>query len=97
MKKYMETSSVSSVTDFQARRMNTRYQDKKTNTLRFVYTLNGSGLAFPRLLIAIMENYQQKDGSIKIPAVLQKYMNGKKFIGKESVVKKEKTIKKKRS
>jgi len=82
LKKYMETSSVSSVTDFQGRRMNTRYKDKKTNTLKFVYTLNGSGLAFPRLLIAILENNQQKDGSIKIPKALWKY-TGFKVIKKK--------------
>ncbi len=82
LKKYMETSSVSKCGDFQARRMNTRYQDKKDNNLKFIETLNGSGLALPRLIIAIMENNQQKDGSIKIPKVLQKYMGGKKVIKK---------------
>jgi seryl-tRNA synthetase len=61
--------------------MNTRYQSKEG--LRFVHTLNGSGLATPRLLISLIENYQQKDGSIKVPAVLVPYMNGKKFIGKK--------------
>jgi seryl-tRNA synthetase len=80
LKKYLETSSCSNCTDFQARRMNTRYQSK--DGLKFVHTLNGSGLATPRLLIALVENYQQKDGSIKIPLVLQPYMHGKKFIGK---------------
>ncbi len=80
LKKYLETSSCSNCTDFQARRMNTRYQSKEG--LKFVHTLNGSGLATPRLLISIIENYQQKDGSIKVPLVLQPYMNGKKFIGK---------------
>jgi len=80
LKKYMETSSISKVTDFQARRMNTRYQDKKENKIKFVHTLNGSALALPRLIIALMENNQQKDGSIKIPKVLWNYMNGKKII-----------------
>jgi seryl-tRNA synthetase len=80
LKKYLETSSCSNCTDFQARRMNTRYQSK--DGMKFVHTLNGSGLATPRLLISLIENYQQKDGSIKVPAVLQPYMNGKKFIGK---------------
>jgi seryl-tRNA synthetase len=79
-KKYLETSSCSNCTDFQARRMNTRYQSKQG--LKFAHTLNGSGLATSRLLIALVENYQQKDGSIKVPEVLQPYMNGKKFIGK---------------
>jgi len=81
LKKYLETSSCSNCTDFQARRMNTRYQSK--DGLKFVHTLNGSGLATPRLLISLIENYQQKDGSIKVPAVLQPYMNGKKYIGKK--------------
>ena len=63
--------------------MNTRYQSK--NGLKFVHTLNGSGLATPRLLIALIENNQQKDGSIKIPSILQSYFNGKKFIGKEKI------------
>jgi seryl-tRNA synthetase len=83
LKKYMETSSVSSIGDFQARRMNTRYHSKKTNKLEFVYTLNGSGLALPRLLIALIENNQNKDGSIDIPKVLQPYMGGLKKIEKK--------------
>ncbi|HTY44100.1 MAG TPA: serine--tRNA ligase, partial [Patescibacteria group bacterium] len=91
LKKYLETSSCSNCTDFQARRMNTRYQDK--GELKFAHTLNGSGLATPRLLIALVENYQQKDGSIKIPDVLVPYMKGKKFIGKS---KPEKKLKEKR-
>jgi seryl-tRNA synthetase len=81
LKKYLETSSCSNCTDFQARRMNTRYQSK--DGMKFVHTLNGSGLATPRLLISLVENYQQKDGSIKVPSVLQPYMNGKKVIGKK--------------
>ncbi|MFH1365579.1 MAG: serine--tRNA ligase [archaeon] len=79
LKKYMETSSVSSCTDFQARRMETYYHDEKNNK-KLVYTLNGSGLALPRLMIALMENNQEKNGSIKIPKVLQDYMYGKKKI-----------------
>lgn len=71
MKRYLETSSCSNCTDFQARRMNTRYRSKEG--LKFVHTLNGSGVALPRLMIALMENNQQKDGSIKIPKVLWKY------------------------
>lgn len=81
LKKYLEVSSCSNCTDFQARRMNTRYQGK--DGLKFVHTLNGSGLATPRLLISLVENNQQKDGTIKIPKVLQKYMGGKKVIGKK--------------
>ena len=81
LKKYLEVSSCSNCTDFQARRMNTRYQTSN-GELKFVHTLNGSGLALPRLMIALIENYQQKDGSIKIPTVLQPYMNGMKKISK---------------
>jgi len=80
MKRYLECSSCSNCTDFQARRMNTRYVETKTNERKFAHTLNGSGLATPRLLIALIENNQQANGSIKIPAVLQKYMGGKKKI-----------------
>ncbi|OGJ12575.1 serine--tRNA ligase [Candidatus Pacearchaeota archaeon RBG_19FT_COMBO_34_9] len=94
LKKYLETSSCSNCTDFQARRMNTRYQSK--NGMKFAHTLNGSGLATPRLLISLVENNQQKDGSIKIPAVLQKYMGGKKFIGKNEKEKNKHSKKKPR-
>ena len=73
MKTYLEASSCSNCTDFQARRMNTRYIEKKTNKRNFVHTLNGSGLATPRLIISLVECNQQKDGSIKIPKVLHKY------------------------
>lgn len=70
--KYREISSVSNTRDFQARRAKIRFKDGKKNTL--CHTLNGSSLAVGRTLIAIMENYQQKDGSIKIPTVLEKYI-----------------------
>ena len=70
--KYREFSSGSNTRDFQARRAKIRFKDGKKNTL--CHTLNGSSLAVGRTLIAIMENYQQKDGSIKIPAVLEKYI-----------------------
>ena len=73
--KYREISSCSSCGSFQARRMKARYKSKNNETL-FVGTLNGSGLAVGRTLIAIMENYQQKDGSIIIPDVLKAYMGG---------------------
>jgi seryl-tRNA synthetase len=78
LKRYLETSSCSNCTDFQARRMNTRYQSKEG--LKYVHTLNGSGLATPRLMIALIENNQDEDGSINIPKVLQPYMSGKKKI-----------------
>jgi len=72
---YRETHSTSNCTDFQARRLNIRYRQK--DELKFVHTLNGTALAMGRMLIAIIENYQQKDGSIRIPEVLKKYMAGK--------------------
>ena len=70
--KYRETHSTSNCTDFQARRLNIRYRGKN-NKLNFVHTLNGTGFAIGRTIIAIIENYQQKDGSIKVPKALQKY------------------------
>ena len=77
-KAYREISSCSNCGDFQARRMNSRYKDGKAT--KFLHTLNGSGLAVGRTLIAIMENYQNSDGSIEIPDVLQSYMNDQKTI-----------------
>lgn len=71
-KKYRETHSTSNCTDFQARRLNIRYRDK-AGKVAFVHTLNGTAFAIGRILIMIMENYQQKDGSIKVPKALQKY------------------------
>ena len=73
---YREISSCSCMTDFQARRMKARWRNPDTGKPELVHTLNGSGLAVGRTLIAIMENYQQADGSIKIPDVLQPYMHG---------------------
>ena len=73
-KKYMEISSISNCGDFQARRINARFKnEKKIN--EYVHTLNGSSLAIGRTMIAILENYQNKDGSVTIPDVLKKYMN----------------------
>ena len=72
--RYREISSCSSCSTFQAIRMKTRYKDQTNNTL-FAGTLNGSGLAIGRTLIAVLENYQQKDGSILIPKALRPYMN----------------------
>lgn len=71
--KYREISSCSNCEDFQARRMNTRYMDKNKK-LRYVHTLNGSGLAVGRTLAAILENYQQEDGSVVVPEVLRDYL-----------------------
>lgn len=71
---YREISSCSNTRDFQARRMQARYRDSETGKPALVHTLNGSGLAVGRTLIAVMENYQQADGSIKVPEVLRPYM-----------------------
>ena len=77
--KYREISSCSSCSTFQAQRMKTRYKNEKKETV-FVGTLNGSGLAIGRTLIAVLENYQQKDGSIIVPKVLRPYMNNLELI-----------------
>ena len=74
--RYREISSVSNCGDFQARRMKARYRPKDSKGTAFVHTLNGSGLAVGRTLIAIMENYQQNDGSVIVPEVLRGYMGG---------------------
>jgi len=79
---YREISSVSLCGDFQARRMNARYRQESEKGIRFVHTLNGSGLAVGRTLVAVMENFQQADGSILIPEVLRPYMGGMERIGK---------------
>jgi seryl-tRNA synthetase len=73
---YREISSCSNMLDFQARRMKARWRNPATGKPELVHTLNGSGLAVGRTLLAIMENYQQADGSIRIPAVLQHLMHG---------------------
>ncbi len=73
---YREISSCSVCGDFQARRMDARYRPREGKGTRFVHTLNGSGVAVGRALIAVMENYQNPDGSITVPPALQPYMNG---------------------
>lgn len=78
--KYREISSVSNCWDFQSRRMKARYKELMSKDTTFLHTLNGSGLAVGRTIIAIMENYQNPDGSIRIPKVLQSYMNGQEVI-----------------
>jgi seryl-tRNA synthetase len=78
--RYREISSCSNCGDFQARRMNMRSRPKGGKETRFVHTLNGSGLAVGRTLVALMENYQKEDGSIEVPEVLQGYMAGQKVI-----------------
>jgi seryl-tRNA synthetase len=78
---YREISSCSVCGDFQARRMQARYRPKEGKNPRLVHTLNGSGVAVGRALIAVMENYQNPDGSISVPDALRKYMNGAEKIG----------------
>ena len=73
---WLEVSSCSLFRDFQARRANIRYRPREGARPEFVYTLNGSGLALPRVIIALMENYQRADGSIKLPEVLDSYLGG---------------------
>ena len=73
---WLEVSSVSNVTDFQARRANVKYRPVEGGKTRLVHTLNGSGLGMPRTMIAVLENNQQADGSIKVPEVLRPWMGG---------------------
>lgn len=73
---YREISSISNTGDFQARRMNARFRPEGEKATRFVHTLNGSGLAVGRTLVAVIENYQQEDGSVTVPAALAPYMGG---------------------
>jgi seryl-tRNA synthetase len=70
---WLEVSSCSNCTDFQARRANVRYRPEAGGRPEFVHTLNGSGLALPRVVIALLENYQQADGSVVIPELLRPY------------------------
>ncbi|HEY74960.1 MAG TPA: serine--tRNA ligase [Thermoflexia bacterium] len=77
---WLEVSSVSNCEDFQARRANIRYRPEPGAKPRFVHTLNGSGLALPRVMIAILENYQQADGSVVVPEVLRPWMGGLEII-----------------
>ena len=78
---WLEVSSCSNFRDFQARRANIRYRPAEGARPQYVHTLNGSGLALPRTLIAIMENYQQADGTIAVPEVLRPYLDGQEVIG----------------
>lgn len=80
--KYREISSCSNCEDFQARRMNTRFRPSDGGRVRYVHTLNGSGIAVGRCLIAILENCQNRDGSVSIPESLVPYMDGAEVIGK---------------
>jgi seryl-tRNA synthetase len=74
--RYREISSCSTCTDFQARRMNARFRPEGEKATKFVHTLNGSGLAVGRTLVAVIENYQQEDGAVAVPAALQPYLGG---------------------
>lgn len=78
---WLEVSSCSNFTDFQARRTKIKYRPEPHLKSEFIHTLNGSGLALPRTMVAILENYQNKDGTITIPKVLRPYMGGQKIIG----------------
>ncbi len=79
---YKECSSVSNANDYQARRNNTRYRDSRTGKPAYVHTLNGSGLATSRLIPAIVEQFQNEDGTVTVPEVLRKWLGGREFIGK---------------
>jgi seryl-tRNA synthetase len=81
--KYREISSCSNFEDFQARRGNIRYRPKGGKKTEFVHTLNGSGLAVGRTVVAILENFQQPDGTVIIPEALRKYMGGAEKITRD--------------
>lgn len=78
--RYVEISSCSNFEDYQARRANIRFRRKEDKKVEYVHTLNGSGLAVGRTFAAILENYQQADGTVVVPEVLRKYMDGKEVI-----------------
>lgn len=78
---WLEVSSCSNFLDFQARRANLRFRPAEGGRPQFLHTLNGSGLALPRTMIAIIENYQREDGTFEVPEVLRPYMNGRDVIG----------------
>jgi seryl-tRNA synthetase len=80
LQEWLEVSSVSNDTDFQARRANIKYRPADGGKTRYVHTLNGSGLGMPRTLIAVLENYQQADGSVKVPEALLPWMGGVEII-----------------
>ncbi|MEN4011558.1 MAG: serine--tRNA ligase [Bellilinea sp.] len=82
---WLEVSSVSNVTDFQARRANIKYRPAEGGKARLVHTLNGSGLGLPRTLIAVLENYQQADGSVALPEALRPWMGGVDVIRPQEV------------
>ena len=77
---WLEVSSCSNCTDFQPRRARLRFRSGKGSRPEYLHALNGSGLGLPRTLIAVLENYQQPDGSVVVPEVLRPYMNGLEII-----------------
>jgi seryl-tRNA synthetase len=81
--RYVEISSCSCFTDYQARRANIKYKKDIKDKAQYVYTLNGSGVAVGRTVAAILENYQTKEGTVNIPSVLQPFMKGAKVISKQ--------------
>jgi len=86
LQEWLEVSSVSNDTDFQARRANIKYRPADGGKTHFVHTLNGSGLGMPRTLIAVLENYQQADGSVKVPEALLPWMGGVEIIRPENIL-----------
>jgi seryl-tRNA synthetase len=84
--RWLEVSSVSNFEDFQARRAGLRYRPERHESATYLHTLNGSGLAVPRVLVAILEYYQNEDGTVTVPEALRPYMNGQERIeGQEPV------------
>lgn len=78
--RYVEISSCSNFEDFQARRVNIKYKETPKDKPKYIHTLNGSGVAIGRTVAAVLENYQQDDGSVLIPEVLKPYMGGREVI-----------------
>ncbi len=86
VEEWLEVSSCSNFLEFQARRANIKFRPEGGGKTQFVHTLNGSGLALPRIMIAIMENYQLADGTFEVPKVIQPYMGGQTVIGKQGPI-----------
>ncbi len=86
VEEWLEVSSCSNFLEFQARRANIKFRPEGGGKTQFVHTLNGSGLALPRIMIAIMENYQLADGTFEVPKVIQPYMGGQTLIGKQGPI-----------
>lgn len=82
---YRETHSCSNITDWQAQRANLRYRDNMNGKVKYVHTLNNTGIATPRALVPLIENHQNEDGTVNIPVKLRPYMGGRKIIGKNQI------------